>query len=219
MSSAKKPRFNQRQRTRTALVQAAMQAVHRGETPTVEDAAQAAGVSRATAYRYFASQQALLLETSLDAIGIVSDSRLIDEGPIESRVDAFIRSFLRMGLDHEAYLRTFLKFSMEQWLQAHKGGYGDYPVRKGRRLPWLDRALAPAKSLSPREKRRLRTALSLLCGVEAVIVTKDVCRCTAKEAEETCRWAAQALLRAALDPPRSKRSASSKRLAPARSTG
>lgn len=218
MSSAKKLRFNQRQRTRAALVQAAMQAVQRGETPTIEDAAQAAGVSRATAYRYFASQQALLLETSLDALGTISDSRSVDEGPVESRVDAVIRSYLRMDFDHEAYLRTFLKFSMEQWLQAHKNGYGDYPVRKGRRLPWIDRALAPVKSLSPREMRRLRTALALLCGVEALVVTKDVCRCTAKEAEETCRWAARALLRAALDPSRSKRAPSSKRSAHARPT-
>ena len=50
-----------------------------GETPTIKDAAEAAGVSRATAYRYFTSQQALLLEASLDAIGTVPDPSLVDE--------------------------------------------------------------------------------------------------------------------------------------------
>ena len=41
-----KLRPNQRQRTRAALVQAAMEALTRGETPTVEAAAGAARVSR-----------------------------------------------------------------------------------------------------------------------------------------------------------------------------
>jgi AcrR family transcriptional regulator len=198
MSSVKKPRLNQRRRTRSALVEAAMQAVQRGETPTIETAAEAAGVSRATAYRYFASQQALLLEASLEAIGTIPDPRMVDEGPVESRVDMAILFFVRMAYNHEPFMRTFLMLFMEQWLRSHQNGNEDYPLRMGRRVPWIERALAPLRSLSPRRKRRLRTALSMLCGVEAMIVAKDVCGCTAKEAEEASRWAAQAILRAAL---------------------
>jgi AcrR family transcriptional regulator len=162
MSSTKKQRLNQRRRTRAALVEAAMQAVQRGETPTIETAAEAACVSRATAYRYFTSQQALLLEATLDAIGTISDARMVYEGPVKSRVDAVIRTLIRMAFDHEPVLRTFLMLSMEQWLRTHQNGDGDYPGRKGRWIPWLDRALAPLQSLSPRQKRRLRTALSML---------------------------------------------------------
>jgi AcrR family transcriptional regulator len=199
MSSTTRPRLNQRRRTRTALVDAAKQAVQRGETTTIEAAAEAAGISRATAYRYFTSQQALLLEASLDAIGTIPDPRMVDEGPVESRVDAAIRTFIRMGFNHEPVLRTFLMLSLEQWLRTHQGAGDDYRVRKGRRIPWLDRALAPLCELPARQKRRLRTALSMLCGVEAMIVAKDICGCSAKEAEEASRWAAQAMLRAALE--------------------
>ncbi len=199
VSSPKKPRLNQRRRTRSALVEAAQEAVRRGETPTIEQSAEAAGVSRATAYRYFTSQQALLLEASLDAIATIPDPSLVDEGPVESRVDAAIRFFVRMAYNHEPVMRTFLMLSMEQWLRTHQKGNDDYPLRKGRRVPWLERALAPLRSLSARRKRRLLVALSMLCGVEAMIVTKDVCRCTAKEAEDASGWAAQAMLRAALD--------------------
>ena len=78
-----------------------------GETPTIKDAAEAAGVSRATAYRYFTSQQALLLEASLDAIGTVPDPSLVDEGPVESRVDAAIRSLVRMAYEHEPSCAPF----------------------------------------------------------------------------------------------------------------
>jgi hypothetical protein len=34
---------------------------------------------------------------------------------------------------------------------------------------------------------------------EAMTVAKDVCGCTARQAEEASRWAAQAILRAALE--------------------
>jgi AcrR family transcriptional regulator len=199
MSSTKKPRFNQRRRTRAALVEAATQAVRRGETPTIESAAAAAGISRATAYRYFTSQQALLLETSLDAVSTIPDPSLVDEGPVESRVDMAIRFIVRMAHSHEPFMRTFLMLSMDHWLHTHKDGKDGHALRKGRRIPWLDRALAPLRELSPREQRRLRTALSMLCGVEAMIVAKDVCGCTARQAEEASRWAAQAILRAALE--------------------
>lgn len=197
-SREKKPRLNQRRRTRDALVAAVTEAVRRGKTPTVAEAAEAAGISRATAYRYFTSQQALLLEVSLDAIGRVPDPRTVDEGTVESRVDAAIRAFVQMAVNNERSQRTFLMLSMEQWLRTRKDGNNDYPLRKGRRVPWIERALKPLRSLSPRERRRLIVALSMLCGIEALIITKDVCGCTAAEAEATSRWAAQAILRAAI---------------------
>lgn len=195
-NSTAKRRSGQRQRTRAALVQAAVEAVRKGQTPTVEEAAEAAGVSRATAYRYFGSQQALLLEVSLEGMNAAPAST-IGEGPVEARLDAAVRGLVGMAWEHEPYLRTFLMLSLERWLQARKSGAEGYPVRKGRRLAWLERALEPLRSLTPRQDRRLRVALSMLCGVEAMIVAKDVCGCTQREAEDASRWAAQVLLQAA----------------------
>ena len=197
-SNGAKPRLNQRQRTRAALVEAASEAVRRGQTPTIEEAAEAAGVSRATAYRYFGSQQALLLEVSLEKFNVNPDSAELNEGPVEARVDAAIRGLVKMAWDHEPYLRTFLMHSLEQWLRTQKNGGDGYPLRKGRRLLWFERVLAPLQELKPRQKRRLRTALCMLCGVEALIVAKDVCGCTQREAEDASRWAAQAILQAAV---------------------
>src|SRR5262245_19483752 len=53
-------RTAQKQRTRTALVEAARSLIEGGDTPTVEAAADAASISRTTAYRYFPNQRALL---------------------------------------------------------------------------------------------------------------------------------------------------------------
>ena len=56
-------RIRQKERTRAALLDAARELVARGEMPGVEEAAETAGVSRATAYRYFPNQRALLVAT------------------------------------------------------------------------------------------------------------------------------------------------------------
>ena len=59
-------RPNQRRRTRKDLLQAASRLMQQGKQPTLDEVAEEALVSRATAYRYFPSMDALLLEASLD---------------------------------------------------------------------------------------------------------------------------------------------------------
>ena len=59
-------RPNQRRRTRKDLLQAAWRLMKQGRRPSLEEIAEDALVSRATAYRYFPSVEALLLEASLD---------------------------------------------------------------------------------------------------------------------------------------------------------
>src|SRR5258708_20227767 len=54
-------RTNQKHRTRNALVAAARELVAQGVTPSVEEAAALAAIARATAYRYFPNQRALLV--------------------------------------------------------------------------------------------------------------------------------------------------------------
>ena len=54
-------RTTQKARTRPALIDAARRLLAAGRTPSVEDAAEAAAVSRATAYRYFPNRRALLV--------------------------------------------------------------------------------------------------------------------------------------------------------------
>ena len=53
---------NVRRRTRKAMIEAVTRLVHEGASPSVTEVADAAGVSRATAYRYFPTQESLLAE-------------------------------------------------------------------------------------------------------------------------------------------------------------
>ena len=57
-------RERQRGRTRRALIDAADALFAEGRVPTVAEVAERADVGRATAYRYFPTQEALLVETT-----------------------------------------------------------------------------------------------------------------------------------------------------------
>src|SRR5688572_1186331 len=54
------PRANQRDRTRIAIMDATRRLLVAGRIPSIDDAAEEARVSRATAYRYFPTQGALI---------------------------------------------------------------------------------------------------------------------------------------------------------------
>jgi AcrR family transcriptional regulator len=76
-------RDRQTRRTKRALLAAADEIFAEGRVPTVADVAERADVARATAYRYFPTQEALLLETTLlgDSGPLQSLSELVNETP------------------------------------------------------------------------------------------------------------------------------------------
>ena len=133
-------RTRQKARTRSELI-AATRALIEGGTPspTVEQAAERASVSRTTAYRYFPSQTALLIAAHPE---ITTTSLLPDDpgdDPAE-RLDQAVERFLAMVLETEAQQRTMLRLSLEV-------DQRELPLRQGRAIGWFMDALAP---LEPR---------------------------------------------------------------------
>jgi AcrR family transcriptional regulator len=188
-------RKNQKERTRTGLVEAAIRLVRSGKTPTVSEVAHAALVSPATAYRYFPNTQSLW-QAVLQAIGEPSASDLfagLEDAPLEKRVTTMIDSVGGRMLDNEAIWRA------AHAVQFETAGGNRIPVRTGQRLRWIEEALAPAKKkLGKAQHARLMHALALVIGADAMITLRDVCRLNAREAKQVSVWAGQALVRAAL---------------------
>src|SRR5882757_3846446 len=91
-------RSAQKARTRHALVAAARDLVAQGMTPTVEDAAAAASISRTTAYRYFPNQAALLVadHPETEARSLLPED--VPEDPA-ARLDAVIEELPRVIVD------------------------------------------------------------------------------------------------------------------------
>lgn len=193
-------RANQRRRTRQDLLSAATKLMKEGRTPTMDDVAEAAMVSRATAYRYFPSVDALLVEAPLD--GQTPEPAALFEGdpsvdPVD-RVDKAEAALHEMVYRNEAQLRMMLAASLER--SARQGAGDDVPVRQNRRTGLIEAALAPARDqLSNEAHERLCAALAMMFGIEALVVFRDVLGVDAATAREVKSWAARTLVQAALD--------------------
>jgi AcrR family transcriptional regulator len=201
-ASSHDPRANQKQRTRAAIVEAAARILRDGGSPSVAQAAGAAKVSRATAYRYFPTPEDLLLEVAAITPAMAPvEAALADleSADAEERFLLLQETFNPIVLAEEAQMRTALRAYLDTWLTSRRNGEKASPVREGRRMRWLDEVLQPARGGMPRKQwQRLKAALALTLGMDAFIVMKDVCRLNDEEAQEVLRWAALALLHAGL---------------------
>ncbi|WP_051310547.1 TetR/AcrR family transcriptional regulator [Bradyrhizobium sp. Cp5.3] len=205
-------RPNQRKRTRKDLLDAATRLVKQGRKPTLEEIAEAALVSRATAYRYFPNVEALLLEASFDiAVPDAADLFHGDAaGDPVARVQQVDTALHDMILANEAALRMMLVHS----LQHAMGGspQGELPVRQNRRMPLIEAALNPSRhQFKAGTLETLSKALALIVGTEGVIAIKDVLQLDDAEARAVKRWAIRALIEAAMSDTQAKSSPGTQR--------
>jgi AcrR family transcriptional regulator len=173
-----------------ALVAAARTLVAAGRTPTVDEAAQAAGVARSTAYRYFPGQRELLSAAHPET---ARTSMLPDTPPQDAagRLDAVVVEFTRMILETEAQQRTMLRLSLE----STDGPDRSLPLRQGRAIVWLTEALMPLRGeLTDEQIHKLVLAIRSAIGIEALVWLTDVGGLGREEAIESMRWTAHALL-------------------------
>ena len=187
-------RTQQKRRTRNALIAAARELLAQGLTPTVEDAAAAASISRATAYRYFPNQTALLVAAypEIEARSLLGPNAPEDA---ESRLEALVLQLARFTVENEPQLRTMLRLSLDPD-PAHRG---DLLLRRGRAIAWIEDALAPLRGgLSDAELRRLVFAIRCAVGIEALVWLTDIARLSREDAVEVMCWSARALLHSAL---------------------
>ena len=186
-------------RTRKLMLQAAIQLMQSGITPSVTEVAEAAEVSRATAYRYFPSQAALVQAVVDEALGPILKWRSKANDP-KKRINDLLKTSMPRIDEFEATFRAALKLSLDQWAQRQAGTLGSEPrFRRGHRVDLLRDATAPLEGSIPPEKRlRLEQALSLVFGVETLVVLKDIWGLTVSEAQAVAEWAAAALVDATL---------------------
>lgn len=182
------------------MLDTASQLMQEGHTPSVSDVAEAAGVSRATAYRYFPSQAALVHAVVDRALGPILKWHS-DSDDAERRLADLLETSMPRIEAFEATFRAALGLSLEQWAKQRVGMLGEeVPLHRGHRVELLQEAIAPLRGkLKEEELDRLAKALSLVFGVEALVVLKDMWGLDAAEADSIVKWAAAALLGAAVE--------------------
>ena len=194
-------RPNQKRRTRKDLLRAAARLMQRGGQPTLEEIAEEALVSRATAYRYFPGVEALLVEAALDT-RVPEPSEMLRGAPADDPVARVQHADLALHdtiVANEGQLRTMLAHSMQR--PASRGAATGLPPRQNRRSPLIEAALEPARHrFRPADLKLLSRALALVVGTEALIVCKDVLQLDEAETRKVKRWAVKALVEAALKP-------------------
>lgn len=200
-------RPDQRGRTRRALLEAAARLIAAGQTPTTTEVADAADVSRRTAYRYFPTQESLLVEASLERLrpeveAAIEAVKALPAAPGASRgedadvawalarLDATVRVMHRLTLQHEPLLRTIWR------LTAGGATLPGVPARGTRRIDWLTAAVDPLRPrLGPERFARLVSALSTCVGFDSFFILRDLRALAPSEAERVTRWMAETMAR------------------------
>jgi AcrR family transcriptional regulator len=184
----------QKARTRRALVEAARQLLAEGASPTVEQAADRAEISRTTAYRYFANQRDLVVATypQMEATSLLGANPPSD--PL-ARLEIATDTITNQVLEHEPALRAQLRLSLEPQPRDPEA----LPYRRGRAIGWLEDALEPLRGrLSERELRRLVFAIRATIGIEALVWLTDIAGLSREEAVDIMRSSARTLAHAAI---------------------
>lgn len=190
-------RANQRRRTRQALIDTALAMRDEGHNPTLAEVAERALVSRATAYRYFPSIEALMSETAADR-GMKPLERFWQPGddPVEG-IGRAANELNRLLIEDEVGLHVMERSFMAVWLESESH---ETPLRPGRRMNYIEPIVDSLKDeLTPAARKRLKQALSVVMGTEAVIAVRDISRASVAEALDATAWAARSLVRQALE--------------------
>lgn len=116
----------------------------------------------------------------------------------------------KLLIDDEIGLHVMERSFMTVWLENESH---ETPLRPGRRMSYIEPIVDSLKDvLSPRARKRLKQALSIVMGTEALIAVRDISHASIEESLDATAWAARALVRQALaedEEARRKRNAAS----------
>lgn len=187
-------RVNQKARTREALIGATRELLSQGVTPTMEGAADAASISRTTAYRYFPNLRALLAATYPH----IDQGSLLGPQPPQdpvARLEIVADDQTRRILTYEPEMRAVLRLS----LAADSADGPELPMNRGLRIGWIEDALAPLRGQIADDKlRQLVHGIGATLGIEAFAWLTDIARLPREEAVSIMRTNASRLLRSAI---------------------
>src|SRR6266508_903857 len=170
-------RVNQKARTRTALMQAAMELVREGRPPSIPEVAARALISVATAYRYFPSADELWFEASTAAVAL--EPTLLEarerieaagDDPVD-RLEALVRSVGFTMLDDQAPFRRLAKGALEQWFsQVDNPVEERAAIRQGRRNEHIAMVVEPLRGrITDNDVDRIAHALGVVVGTDVML--------------------------------------------------
>ena len=184
-----KGRTGQKQRTREKILKAARELQGKGIELTLENVAKRAGISRATIYRYYSNKDVLSAEAVLDMKTRTPEQILSEfsQTDIENTLLGIQRYYNDLAIKNEKAFRKYLSVMLNP--------ENTVSVRGARRIRTLSKAMEQKQSsISPEDQKRLVYIATLMMGIEAFIVTRDVCQLDGEAAEEVLHWGLKTML-------------------------
>jgi AcrR family transcriptional regulator len=169
---------------------------------TVAAVAERAGVSRATAYRYFIGNDAVTVWATRPMSAEPGAAELpVTSEPEElgDRAARLVRDQGVWAFEHERELRALLALSLapdaEQRGVARRG--------KMRRSQWIEEGLLKhlPDTITAERRARLAAALTPLFGSDAVVWTQDAAELDQEQALDLMAWIARTLVEATIRDP------------------
>lgn len=190
-------RINQKIETRGKILINAQYFLNNGLEFNLEDIAKRTGVSRATIYRYFSNVDILAAEAGLD-VNTKSSETICENlkgNTLEHKIFEIQDYYNTLATDHEKLFRKYISTVLDSSTST--------PKRGARRKKTLQLVLEQT-NYTHKEKKDLSNILTILMGIEPLIVTKDVCGLNNTESIELMKWGMELLLKGFSDSKKQK---------------
>ncbi len=187
----KEGRVNQKLQTRSLILKSARDILNRESRITLEMVAEHAGISRATIYRYFSNIELLTTEALLHARFLRPEElqERVEGQSLEETIHTLQRHYNKMSHENELVFRRYLSATLIESINSSK------KPRGARRVEALKLALEPfEKLMSKSDLANLINIATLLMGIDALLVCKDVCGLDNAESNELLEWALDLIL-------------------------
>lgn len=188
-------RHNQRLRTRRALLAAARELMKEHAEPTMEEVADRALVSRATAYRYYPNIQTMLMEAGFDAEVPAPADYFADQQDRSGtdRLKSVPDLLISVMIKDEANFRRFLAATLLD--SAGKLSSGDREAfrRGGRRMGLLEKALE-SSGIPEDQRARIVEMAALVVGPEMFVSAVDSCHMKREAVLPAIHWLIEAIV-------------------------
>jgi AcrR family transcriptional regulator len=184
----KKGRIKQKQETREKILSSTQELMGGGKKFTLEDVAEKAGISRATVYRYYSNIDVLSAEAGLD-INTKSPADIyknLEDAGISDKLLDVQEYYNDLALENEKAFRNYLSIVLTSDSQHNKRG-----ARRNRTV----KMVLDETNLTKKEIKDLQNLLTVLMGIEPLIVTKDVCGLNNEQSKKLLKWGMELLLR------------------------
>ena len=187
-------RKNQKLKTRDQILKSTQDLMDSGDDFSLEDVAKKADISRATIYRYYSNVDILAAEAILD-LNTKSSEELV-----ESVQDKDIRTAIMDIQDYYNDLTIDFEAGFRKYMSVILNGPASKSMRGARRKKTLLMIMEQkSPNLSAEEREKLANLATVLMGVEAFVVTKDVCGLDNKQSKELLNWGLNLILEKTLN--------------------